>query len=64
MAHWQMEIVAEMMPTHFAISFWGTPINSTISGWNNVRNRNHKKKIDGKDIQDTAGPMSEQLVTD
>ena len=48
MAHWQMEIVAEMMPTHFAISFLGTPINSTISGCNNVRTRNSKYKIDEK----------------
>lgn len=48
MAHWQTEIVAEMMPTHFAISFLGTPMNSTISGWDHVRTRDSKDKIDGK----------------
>ena len=30
---WQMEVTAEVMPTHLATSLLGTPTYSIISGW-------------------------------
>lgn len=60
MMHWQPATTAEERPTHFAISFLGTPMLSIISGWWTIRDIHIAICREG--IPDMVEPMYRPLL--